>query len=173
MTNSDQNNQDLVAWLRAARQEADALKATDVEPVHLLLALVVQEHPVACDLLEVWSLDREQLRRLARQLHPVDKDAAGEKPVLSLDGRQVVWAAEQRAHRADREVVLDDMLYVLMGRYWPLAPLWKQLKVKWPQTERTLLQHSMIPHTGEVFRDLNGMFDDEVLSNSLRRMGLI
>lgn len=167
------DNEQLVQLLKTARQEADALKATEIEPVHLLLGLAVLEDERTLRMFKVWQIDLEQLRRSARKLHPVDKDTAGAKPVLSLDGRQVLWAAEQRAAHAGHSVAMSDIFYVLMGRYWPLQPLWKQLAVNWSQTEKVLLQQALLPHTGEVFRNLNGIFEDEVVSNLLRRIGLI
>ena len=65
--------------LRGAAQEAQHLKLTQVEPIHILLSVLRKESTVAADILRIYGVDREDLFHRAAE-HVLPKILSKEKP---------------------------------------------------------------------------------------------
>jgi ATP-dependent Clp protease ATP-binding subunit ClpB len=126
----------VAAALELARQHNNP----QLEPEHLLLALVEQREGIIPELLRKMSVDPAQIARATRELiEKLPSAYGGSEPGLSPRLNKVATAAEAEAARMKDEYVSTEHLFIAIadeGGRSPAAQLLKQHKV----TRDTILQ---------------------------------
>jgi ATP-dependent Clp protease ATP-binding subunit ClpB len=130
------------AALEAAFARAAELRHASVEPEHLLLALLTEDHGVSAELLRMVNVPVEDLRkRLETYLdsQPTADHVAPSDQYISRGLNAVIDAAEEEAKkRKDRYTSVEQLLLGILGSKGPARDMLDSLGVKRSAVEAAL-----------------------------------